>query len=425
MIFNNYTIIYTLGNLFMAYVIYKFIHIFYSTCKVNEILETITYIGYFILITTTHVFFRIPIVVMSMNVLLLFLLTLLYEGSIKKSVLSVSFIYFSLMSIETLFVFLTSVLYLNLLVPFKYESEFGIIVIRIASFALVFLVQGFKNVKNEYALPNIYWLSLLAIPAGTIIMLFAVFMNASLPRSIMFLCMFSALTINIFTFFLYDKISALLVSQMNKRIIEEQNRYYEYQVQMMKTTLDHMRVLRHDLKNKLSPLYALAVAGRCEELATQLAELTSICCIGNEYSNSGNSTVDSIINFKLQQAEVENIVITTDILVPKELCIPTFDIAVILGNLIDNALESALKTESRWINIKVKYTKGRLITEISNSYDGIVKKTANHFYSRKENSADHGLGLKSVQTVLQKYNGAIQITHDEKRFKTKSLMYLR
>ncbi len=408
----------------MAYIIYKYIHIFYSTCKVNEVLERIAYIGYFVLITITHIFFKVPIIVMSMNILLLFLLTLLYEMKIKKAMLSVAFIYFSLMSIETIFVFLTSVLSLDLLAPFKYESEFGIIVIRIASFALVLLVQGFKNVKREYPLPNIYWLSLLTIPAGTIIMLFAVFMNASLPRFIMLLCMSSAFAINIFTFYLYDKISALLVSQMNKRITEEQNRYYEYQVHMMKTTLDNIRVLRHDLKNKLSPLYGLAVAGKNEELAAQLAELTAICCVGKEYSKSGNSTVDSIINFKLQQAEAENIAIVTDILIPKELSIPTFDIAVILGNLIDNALEATVKTEERWINIKVTYTKGRLITEINNSYDGIVKKTANHFHSRKENTINHGMGLKSVQTVLQKYDGAIQITYDKNRFEAKLLIYL-
>jgi sensor histidine kinase YesM len=352
-------------------------------------------------------------------------LTLLYEGKIKKAILSVVITYFSLMSIETIFAFLTSLLQLNLLTPFRYESGFGIVVIRVASFALVLLVQGFKNIKSEYPLPNIYWLSLLAIPSGTIIMLFAIFMNTSLSRGIMLVCMCSALAINIFAFYLYDKISALLVSQMNKRIDEEQNRYYVYQVQMMKSTLENMRVLRHDLINKLSPLYGLATSGKNEELVAQIVELTSICCVSKDYSKSGSSTVDSIINFKLQQAEAENITITTDILIPNELSIPIFDIAVILGNIIDNALEAVVKVEERWIDIKMKYTKGRLIIKINNSYDGIVNKSSDHFHSRKEDMANHGMGLKSVQSVLQKYDGAMQITHDERKFKAKLLMYLQ
>lgn len=424
MTFHIYDTIYILGNLFMAYVIYKFVHIFYSVCKVKKNIEKFAYIGYFILITITHVYFKIPIAVMVVNILLLFLLTLLYEGKVKKAVLSVAFIYFSLMTIETIFAFLTSILSLDLLAPFQYESGFGIIVIRIASFVMVLLVQGFGNVKSEYPLPNIYWLSLLTIPAGTIILLFAVFMNTSLPNGIMLLCMICALAINMLTFYLYDKISALVLSQMNKRLAEELNRYYQYQVAMMKSTLENIRVIRHDLKNKLSPLYGLAVAGKNKELATQLAELVDVCCVSKEYSKSGNSMVNSIINFKLQHAEAENITITTDILVPKELSIPAFDIAVILGNLIDNALEAVVKAEERWIYIKVKYTKGRLITEINNSFDGIIKKTGNHYQSRKMDTTSHGMGIKSVQTVLQKYDGAMQITHNEKRFKAKLLMYL-
>ena len=425
MIFESYGIIYIIGNLFMAYVIYKFVHIFYSNCKVNLLMEGVAYMGYFILITATHVFLKIPIIVMAANVLFLFLLALLYEGKIKKAILSVVITYISLMSIETIFAFLTSLMQLNLLTPFRYESEFGIVVIRVASFTLVLLVQGFKSIKSEYPLPNIYWLSLLAIPSGTIIMLFAIFTNTSLSRGTMLVCMCSALAINIFAFYLYDKISALLVSQMNKRIDEEQNRYYEYQVQMMKSTLENMRVLRHDLNNKLSPLYGMATSGKSEELVAQIVELTSIYCASKEYSKSGSSTVDSIINFKLQQAEAENITITTDILIPNELSIPIFDIAVILGNIIDNALEAVIKVEERWIDIKMKYSKGRLIIKINNSYDGIVYKSSDHFLSRKEDMANHGMGLKSVQSVLQKYDGAIQITHDERKFKAKLLMYLQ
>lgn len=50
-----YDIIYTLGNLFMAYVLHKFMHIFYSDRKVTQATERIAYIGYFLVITATHI----------------------------------------------------------------------------------------------------------------------------------------------------------------------------------------------------------------------------------------------------------------------------------------------------------------------------------------------------------------------------------
>lgn len=424
MALQNYDIVYVLGNFFMAYVIFKFMHIFYTTRKVSIVFELTAYFSYFVFITITHVFLKLPIIVMLANIVFLFSLTLLYEGRIKKSLLSVLIIYFSLMSIETIFVVLTSVLQLNLLVPFQYESAFGIIVIRIASLALVFAVQGFKNVRHEYPISNVYWLSLLCIPIGTIMMLFAVFMNTTLPRITILLSIISALLINTLTFYLYDKISDLLVSQMNKRISEEKNRYYEYQVQMMKSTLEKMHTLRHDLKNRLSPLYPLAAAGRNEELLERLSELTEICSIRKEYSASGNSTVDSIINFKLQQTEAQNIDVTTDIMIPPKLEIPTFDIAVVIGNLIDNALEATVKTNHRWIDLKLNYTKGRLIVELQNSYDGIIKSESDEIQTRKSDTSHHGFGIKSIQNTIKKYDGVMKIHYDDKTFRTKVLMYL-
>lgn len=418
----RYRVVYILGNLFMAFVIYKYMHIFYTIRRVNRHIEKVAYIGYFCLIILTHICLKIPIIVMAANLILLSLLTLLYEGTIKKAMISASVIYFSLMMVETIIAFLTSYLKLDLLLPFEYKSEFGIIVIQVASFALVLLAQGFKNVKYEVPIPNVYWGSLLIIPAGTVIMLFSIFMNPEVSRNMMLVCMVCAFAINLFTFYLYDQISSLLVGQMNQKVTEEQNRFYEHQVKMMKATLDSMKTIRHDLKNKLSPLYGLAKAEKYEELTEQLSELTSLYSINREYAKSGNGTIDSIINYKLQQAESESISISADVIVPAEISIPTFDVAVILGNLIDNAIEAVSKVSDRWIEIKLKYTKGRLIIEINNAYDGKIA-GKEELISRKADKGNHGIGIKSVQTVLKKYDGAIQFAHDSNKFTVKALLY--
>lgn len=420
----SYHVVYILGNLFMAYVLYKYMHIFYSDKKVSQLIEFMAYMGYFLIITATHIFLKIPIIVMIANLLFLFLLTLMYEGNLKKSILTVAVIYFSLMIVETLFAFLTSYLELNLMEPFPYKSEFGIVVIRIASFVLVLFVQGFKNVKYEVPMPDVYWLSLLAVPLGTVVLLFSIFSSSSVSHTILLICMGCALVINILTFFLYDEISSLLVNQMEQKLAQEQNRFYERQVQIMEMSLESTRMLRHDLKNKISPLYALAQAGQSEELLTQLSELASSCDVDQEYVNSGNNIIDSIINFKLNSSKNLNIAVSFDILVPEELPLMTFDIAVILGNLLDNAIEAVANTDERWIDIKLRYTKGRLIIEINNSYDGKLKKVNGRFISRKTDKKNHGIGLKSVETALKNYDGVMQISYDSIKFTVKALLYL-
>ena len=420
----SYDITYILGNLFMAYVIYHYMYVFYSSCKVSSWIERLCYIGYFVGITLTHMFLEIPIIVLVTNLVFITLLTLLYDGNIKKSLLSTTIMYFSLTLIETIIAFITSTLQLNMLVPFEYESEIGIVLISLLSFAFVMVIKGFKNVKNDMILPASYWVSLVVIPIGTVFMLFTVYMDENLPRTITLICLCCAFLVNIVSFYLYDKISGLMWEQMERRVTEEQNRFYEYQVRMMKDTLDSIRIFRHDMKNKLSALYTMAQKGQDEKLMSHLEELTDVCNKTKEYAHSGNITIDSIINYKLQKAEEKRIKVTADIIVPMELTVATFDIAVVLGNLLDNAIEAVTYVEDRWIDIRAKYTKGRFIIEINNSYDGTLLRMPEGIVSRKEDKENHGMGIKSVEMTLEKYDGALQITQDGAKFTAKVLMYL-
>lgn len=90
----GYDIIYILGNLFMAYVIYHYMHVFYTFCKVSGVIERFCYIGYFIGITLVHTFLEIPIIVLVTNLLFVTLLTFLYDDNIKKLLLTTVIICF-------------------------------------------------------------------------------------------------------------------------------------------------------------------------------------------------------------------------------------------------------------------------------------------------------------------------------------------
>lgn len=423
---DKYAIIYWLSDLFMAYVIYKYVHIFYSEFKFSRNIEWFVYIGYFLLNACIYMSIKKPLIVMTSTVLLLLGLTCLYRGSLKKALLSAFIIFLSLMCIETTIVFLTDFPGADLFASFQHKSEFGIISIRIVSYAFVLLVQGFMHVKNEYPLPFIYWISLILVPFGTIILLLIIFSGNSVPSIYITASIGIVFIINIVTFYLYDCISNFMLEQMNKRLVEEQNKYYEHQIELMKSSLENIKIFRHDLKNKLSPIYGLAISGKNEELIERISELTETCSGNYGQIISGNSDLDSIINFKLQHAEKEKIKVSTKILVPAKLSISSFDLAVILGNLIDNSMEAVSTIESdRWINIDMIYTKGRLILKISNSFDGILKKSDDFFISRKSDQANHGLGIKSVKAAIQKYDGAMQITNTDKTFTVKILMYVQ
>lgn len=244
-----YNIVYILGNLFMAYIIYKYVHIFYSECKVTPFTERVTYFGYFLSITLIHIVLKAPLIVFLSNIVLIFLMSLLYIGKVKKAMLSTVMICFSLMCIETAMAYLTNFSPLNIIEPFKYESAFGIVAIRIMSYAFVLLIYGFENIKNlrnSYPMPSIYWLSLIFTPCGTIVMMLTIFMCDIIPDVLLLVCIGIAFAINIVTFYLYDKISSLIFEEMNKKIAKEQQKNYEQQIAIMESSLKDMRMLRHD-----------------------------------------------------------------------------------------------------------------------------------------------------------------------------------
>lgn len=78
----------------------------------------------------------------------------------------------------------------------------------------------------------------------------------------------------------------------------------------------------------------------------------------------------------------------------------------------------------RWIDIGIKYSKGRLLIRISNAFDGTILRNAEGIVTRKADKKNHGLGIKSVETTLEKYDGALQIIHEGQKFEAKVLMYL-
>jgi len=422
MFFNDYTIAYLFGNILMTYAIFRFIRVFYSDCKVSGAVEFACYAGYYVIIACIYMLYNIPLVLIIANLTLFFLLTLLYDGELKKAVLTAIIIYPIFLCIEVVFILPKSTAVLNLLLNNEYNSIFGVIVSRIVSFVVVLGAENFKNVKNKNPLPNLYWFCLLAVPSFTIFMLLTILVGDSIPQTMIVICLIAALTINMLVFYLYDSIARLMQDKIEKLLMEKQNMYYERQLQMMTSALDNYKTIRHDLKNKLTPLLSLASDRRNDELQAHLAELTEIYSQRSGYAACGNVAIDSIINFKLM--EKPDVRANVEIFIPKDLSVPALDLAVILGNMLDNALEATENVEDRWVDITIKFQIGYLTIEIINSYDGILLEAGGVYLTHKEDRENHGLGLKSIEGVIQKYDGLMQITHDEKQFRAKVLIYV-
>ena len=97
---------------------------------------------------------------------------------------------------------------------------------------------------------------------------------------------------------------------------------------------------------------------------------------------------------------------------------------VILGNLLDNAIEAASKVNGdKKINVVIYYEKNNLYININNTYNGEIIFDGNKYKTTNENKIDHGIGLSSIENALKKYDGEIEISYTESLFTVKVLMY--
>jgi len=90
------------------------------------------------------------------------------------------------------------------------------------------------------------------------------------------------------------------------------------------------------------------------------------------------------------------------------------DIASLLGNILDNAIETCQKCQAkRVIKLQLLYYNQALVLKSENSTDGLVR----DLRTRKKNQAEHGLGMKGVQVIVDRYNGDWDYDIEDKYFR--------
>lgn len=420
-----YDLMYLLTNIFATYTIYKFMGVFFDKRKSSKIIEILTYIGYFITITVVYFYIKTPIVMIGTNLVIFFLLTLNYYATVRQRFGATVLIYLTLICIENVVVLFSRWSKTPLNVATDYSSIIGIIAIRILSFAAVLVISSCKNIKVGKSVSLMYWLCIIFIPSSLLVILIIIFNLPEVSRTHTLLATAIVLAINIVVFYLYDAISENANNRLRELLLEQKNRYYSKQFELMKTSLSSMSTLKHDLKNHLQAIYTLVSNSNNELALEHISKIMEICDTSRKYANSGNISVDSILNFKLHEADQNRITVTLDLAIPAQMNIPSFDMAIILGNLLDNAIRANQMVEAdRYVNLTVKYDKGRLFVNIDNPYKGKLIEENGNYSTTKIDVGQHGIGLESVKTALQKYDGMIEISQENNVFTARVLMYI-
>lgn len=191
------------------------------------------------------------------------------------------------------------------------------------------------------------------------------------------------------------------------RLLNMRNDLLESNYQALHKAYDENRMLSHDFKNHMLAINQLIQENRNKEALDYITTYMNLALSVNQRVKSGCNIVDIIVNSKIAEAEEKKIEFTYDVGQLGNINIQDIDMCALLANLLDNAIEACerLRNRRQWIYLKIKRKDCMLLIWIENSIIEGKKEKTKFFQSTKSDKLVHGLGLKSIDNVIRKYDG--------------------
>jgi sensor histidine kinase regulating citrate/malate metabolism len=230
--------------------------------------------------------------------------------------------------------------------------------------------------------------------------------------------------IDVSTYYIYDKINEAYLQRLEREAIKQRVEMYEHQLDLMEQSHKNIKALRHDMKKHLYLIQSYLDDNETDKAQQYIDNINEHMVIPGQHIHTGNQEIDAIVNYMFDRAIRMGSKIETQIEVPNIAFMDKMDMNIILGNLLDNALEALGQTEERQISVNMKYKKGIFVVKISNSYDGTLIKRGEKYITRKQDTESHGLGLQNVSEIIEKYNGEKQIETTSNMFKISIILYV-
>ncbi len=215
------------------------------------------------------------------------------------------------------------------------------------------------------------------------------------------------------------------------RLIRQENLYLYQKKQMMHSYYQEIvsnqernRELIHDMKNHLLILQEYHAQGNLQGIGMYLDELSEELKSGKTEVWTGNQVTDIVLNRKKGIAKEKNIRMDIKTEAVDQWILSDRESCSLFGNLLDNAIEACEQMEEkRWIEVIIHCQQSILFLEISNSINEKPVIEQGRFLTHKEETGSHGLGLKSVKRIVERYDGDIAYQIGNKMFCIKITMY--
>ena len=219
------------------------------------------------------------------------------------------------------------------------------------------------------------------------------------------------LLINFIVIYLYHMMLDYMYQKNENRLLHQRLHSYANQLDVILDSENRVKQLRHDMKHHLTEIRLLAKQKQDTEVEQYIDTMTEYIHNPREFVSSNDTEIDSLLNYMLARAKEEGIDVSAEVQLPNSLTC-SFDINVILGNLLENAIDAALHSQEPKMSVSIQWKQGILKIRIENSFDGVIQKRGK-FITTKADKENHGYGIQSVKEMVRRYHGEIIFSVEE------------
>ena len=236
------------------------------------------------------------------------------------------------------------------------------------------------------------------------------------------------LIINIGSFIVYHIIICLIKEYDKTSFLENQNHQLalqKLQYENLTSKISEVQRTKHDMRHHITTMTAYLHDGKIKELEDYLYNYQQTFPDNSPIVYCKNYEINLLLLYFAQQAKNNNIIFSVYTDIPAELHIAGIDISVLLGNLLENAIEACnLQPENnRHIIVRGQIKNNSLFLTIDNTFNGKIQQDKNGVYISTKHSGP-GLGTESARQITMRYNGVFQVTQKNGMFCVSVLLCL-
>lgn len=292
-------------------------------------------------------------------------------------------------------------------------------------YAFVVILRNIYRKRNREEFSG-QWVFLLLIVLMSICVAYVLLNDNEISRVTALTVIIVMIAVNLILYYFYTSMLDRYIFMQDNVLLREQIAIYESELRANVEQDRQVQALRHDMKHHIREIYSLADKNKDTDIIRYLDEMSDSMDNIEKVATTGNSVFDGILNYYAQKIkqEMNNVNFSVILKIPTDLEISSFDMNVILGNLLDNAMENVSGEAGQELQIEavLEYIEGLLRIEVVNTFVGNVNKDGERFISHK--GQGHGFGLSNVKKITEKYSGYMMTEHESNRFKVVVLLYL-